>query len=233
MVGKSIILSGSQYIHCFDNFLRFRGIQYINQYRLAQYPIDSTVDNAMYFLDHPMGLINQIVTLDKRDSDYLKSSWLSAVYFLSKEEKWDAFIPWLWSIRYMYERLKFPCFQFTDQRPSSQFMPFYLKQHTEHLRQYIVRVNGNWWQAKKNQDFAIITQQIDQMTDCNILTVELIFQDGKWCFLQVFPGIPWGYFVNNPEKIQPILDHLHHSISEDYSLTIPCEYRPFCQKRTS
>lgn len=222
---NTILISGSCYITHFKSILDHFGLTVYHALNLRRYKNQT----QPVVLDHPLGLVRAIRAESSTSMNYLKASWLA---FLQGEEAgdcWDAFCPWLWSINYVHAKLEISTFAIEDYQPSGYLMPFYLKVQIEQPRHFLLRVGGAWSEPTSSE-FEVIQNQIDQLTKCMILCVELVWADGEWQLLQIYPGLPWGHFLADKSKFMPIFEQFFCLLTASSKFAIPLSHRPFCNK---
>lgn len=226
-MGRSkFLVSASQYAHLFRWQLKQCGVDLImadelicssSLFELNQMP--------KVILDHPLGLSKSVKSFCLNDRNYVSSSWSAFLQGLSGEVSWQSFCPWLWIREHVVQYLPGLIFDCHDVGASTKIMPFYLLEHRVRPRKIAVRLNGSW---HGDIHFQELTQCLDHVFDSQILTVEWALQNDQWRFLQTYPGLPWGHYVNDPMQMMSMLSDLFDTVVKKEQTIARC-FRPFCQ----
>ena len=227
-LGTNILLaSASQYVSEFRWHLKQCGVDLMTADELVNTSaLFALNDMPKVVLDHPLGLSKSVRSFCLEDLNYVGSSWQALLQGLSTEASWQAFCPWLWLRSYVIKQITVPFFCHQEVRASSEMMPFYLLEDATRVRKIAVRYRGSWYGDVVCDQ---LTQSLDAIFFSQILTVECVLQYGQWCFLQTYPGLPWGHYVKDPVQIMPLLSDLFKEpLSQGVSISR--RFRPFCRQ---
>ena len=77
---SAVLISGSRYITQFKSILAHFDLQVFHAYNLKKFK-----QQAPVILDHPLGLMRSVKSVDAENLNYLRSSWIS---YLQHLEDW-------------------------------------------------------------------------------------------------------------------------------------------------
>ncbi len=224
-MGTNIFLvSGSSYVTAFRWHLKQCGVHLISAEELISVSSLRSLDAlSSAVLDCPLGISNHVRSACEQDRNYIASSWSAWMQSLSGQDSWQAFCPWLWLRSHVIKQLSCPVFEYKGVKASSEIMPFYLIENQVRKRQIAVRYQGVW---HGDQVSDRLVQSLDRLFCSQLLTVECVLQDGRWCFLQTYPGLPWGHYVKKEDEVMHLLANLFQAPKAN--VTIARRFRPFC-----